>query len=167
MTLIIIIYTNLTVRNHDTFDVLISSIVMQHAYVCIFHTCSCIEKIWNNITQLNLVASTCSKKILCSGRLKAFLKSGCTRSDCTKSLRVNRTWNTTMHGKYHNVPIPNAHLRMFPFIYSYYLETDLTLTSNNTCQANTWKPPSMGSGCNCIQSRCTSSSHLPSHCWVA
>ena len=133
--------TNLTVRNHDTFDVLISSIVMQHAYVCIFHRCSCIEKIWNNRTQLNMVASKCSKNFLCCGRVKAFLKSRCTRSEITslqQNLEHNHAWK-----KITTSPSP-THIWGCFLLYSYYSETGLTLTSKNTCQANTWEPPSMG-----------------------
>ena len=160
--------TNLTVRNHDTFDVLISSIVMQHAYVCIFHRCSCIEKIWNNRTQLNMVASKCSKNFLCCGRVKAFLKSRCTRSDCTKSLRFNRTWNTTMHGKKSQRPHPQrtsedvsfyiAIIRRPAWHWQAKIHVKLILGSHHL-----WGQVVTVS--NAVAPR--HPSHLPSHCWVA
>lgn len=72
-----------------------------------------------------------------------------------QNLEHNHAWK-----KITTSPSP-THIWGCFLLYSYYSETGLTLTSKNTCQANTWEPPSMGSGCNCIQRRCTSSS-LPS-----
>lgn len=72
-----------------------------------------------------------------------------------QNLEHNHAWK-----KITTSPSP-THIWGCFLLYSYYSETGLTLTSKNTCQANTWEPPSMGWGCNCIQRRCTSSS-LPS-----